>query len=271
MQQALLTAAERALQHVGDEQDRQPGVPLSLPAGTVRRAVPLECESREVVVFEFAAERQSAATFAQRHRVLPSTDLTGRVVWPCALVLLSHLRRAVLPGLLASTDRPLRILELGSGTGVLGLGVAAALGRRAAAVVLTDLLFSVGVGASGAPSTSLDFLNETVAANADLGAAAARPLLWGNAEQLAALLAEYGRFDLVVGSELVYRPDCHGALIQTMRTACVGGASVLLAHRERQGLGVDSFHALAAAHFEVREAAGLPVGVRIAEFRLGVA
>jgi predicted nicotinamide N-methyase len=63
---------------------------------------------------------------------------TGLTVWPAACVLLKHLehRAAANPKALADSDDPF-VLELGSGTGA--VGIAAAMLLRAGRVVLTDM------------------------------------------------------------------------------------------------------------------------------------
>lgn len=171
---------------------------------------------------------QGAAKFAQQHRILPSTDVTGLKVWPCALQLLDLLAEW-LPMLAERRGRPLRILELGAGTGVLGVGIAAVLGRVRAVdlVVLTDPDICVGGGES-----SLSLLGATVAANATAAPAAiARKLLWGHNPDVASIRDEFGSFDLVLGSELLYREDSVADLAATIEALDVPHA--ILAQRTR--------------------------------------
>jgi hypothetical protein len=158
-----------------------------------------------VVIFEHSMEQQSAATFAFRTRMLPTTDATGLKLWPCARVALSELRRTVLPAL-AAEGRPQRIVELGAGTGLLGLGIVATLPRSS--LVLTD----PGVALPGC--SSLDFLSAAIQANGASEHATAQRLLWGCEADLLAI----GRssVDLLVGSELIYRDDSVEALAQTI-------------------------------------------------------
>ena len=61
--------------------------------------------------------------------------------------------------------------------------------------------------------------------------AAARKLLWGDAADAAALLKEYGSFDVVIGSELLYREDSVAALVQTAHA--LGTPTVILAQQTR--------------------------------------
>ena len=135
-----------------------------------------------------------------------AADLTGLKVWPCSLRLLHHYESDVLPRLLqrrraSGDDAPLRVLELGSGVGALGLGIAAVGGAR---VVLTDPGVTVNLAADYSSNT-LDWLAANVADNEAAlreRAPAVRRLVWGDEAHTAALLAEFASpFDLVVGTQ----------------------------------------------------------------------
>ena len=135
-----------------------------------------------------------------------AADLTGLKVWPCSLRLLHHYESDVLPRLLqrrraSGDDAPLRVLELGSGVGALGLGIAAVGGAR---VVLTDPGVAVNLAADYSSNT-LDWLAANVADNEAAlreRAPAVRRLVWGDEAHTAALLAEFASpFDLVVGTQ----------------------------------------------------------------------
>ena len=52
-----------------------------------------------------------------------TADGTGLKVWPTSVPLLSHLQQLISKRL--PMERPLRVLELGSGCGLLGMGLAA--------------------------------------------------------------------------------------------------------------------------------------------------
>ncbi|GMF26042.1 unnamed protein product [Phytophthora fragariaefolia] len=129
--------------------------PRDLQAGgEVRRATPPErCGGgQDVAAWQTLAWRDafSMAPFFQetvRGRPLRIKQVlqgelngfgTGLTVWPAACVLLKHLeqRAASDPRALADSDAPF-VLELGSGTGA--VGIAAAMLLRAGRVVLTDM------------------------------------------------------------------------------------------------------------------------------------
>ena len=212
----------------------------------VPRTIDVACGS--FTIFERTVHRQSAASFAHQHRILPSTDVTGLRLWPCSLDLLDHLvtAPAVLPQLAARTGRPLTVVELGAGVGIVGLGIAAALGPAASAVVVTDPEVPIAGG-----GTSLSLLARTVAANAArCPSVVARRLLWGDAADLAALRASHPSCDVVIGCELLYREDSVEALVQSVAT--LEPALVVLAQRTRPS---GSF-AIERACAELMQAAG---------------
>jgi len=144
-------------------------------------------------------------------------DATGRVVWPAAHALAAHL--CAHPDLV----RGRRVVELGAGTGLVGL-VAAALG--AAEVVLTDL-----------PST-LPLLASNARRNATAGGGRARvaELRWG-----AELAGDFDGCHVVIGCEIVYQhdEDTCAALVDTMWRLAGPDGLVLIAYEFRDGMLAD--------------------------------
>ncbi|KAL1541857.1 protein N-lysine methyltransferase METTL21A-like [Salvia divinorum] len=142
-------------------------------------------------------------------RQLPSQGLSFQL-WPAAAALVSLLDRQALPRLLLPADnRPLNILELGSGTGLVGIAAAALLG---AAVTATDL-----------PHV-LPNLQHNVDANAAAlaprgGRVRVAALSWGDAAQMESV---GGDFDVVLGSDVVYHDHLYEPLLQTMRFLLLG-------------------------------------------------
>ncbi|KAG6404211.1 hypothetical protein SASPL_136451 [Salvia splendens] len=142
-------------------------------------------------------------------RQLPSQGLSFQL-WPAAATLVSLLDRQALPLLLPpSSNRPLRLLELGSGTGLVGIAAAAVLG---AAVTATDLPHVL---------PNLQF-------NVDANAGALAPcgghvrvaaLSWGDEAQMEEVGAE---FDVVLGSDVVYHDHLYEPLLQTLRFLLLG-------------------------------------------------
>ena len=216
--------------------------------------------------------------------------VTGSTVWDGALVLAAHLsRRATLTALEARLGRPCAsLLELGAGTGLAGLALAASGAMpRGAVVALTDL------------APLCDFLHANAARNAAVLAApgAARvvvaPLRWGDAAAAAAAAAltrkddvdadeATHRVDCVIGADLCYRMEnvapLLAALAQLLRP---GGVAVLALDTSHCPEAVDEFMRRAAvpdagcgddlaARFEVRRVprAELHATYRCAEVRV---
>jgi predicted nicotinamide N-methyase len=194
---------------------------------------------------------------AQPQRAQRVADLTGLRIWPCALPLLAHLRADVLPAIRARVGaRPVRILELGAGTGALGIALAACEHHR---VVLTDPDLPMHY-ADDVAGSSLDLLRDNVALNsAAVGArACARRLVWGAEADRDALRGEFEPFDLVVGSDLLYDPDGYASLLATLLAfARADGHGAVLGYKPRHD-GEQRFYEMAAPHYAaaVRELDG---------------
>ncbi|KAJ1447561.1 putative methyltransferase-domain-containing protein [Pelagophyceae sp. CCMP2097] len=174
-----------------------------------------------------------------------AADRSGLRVWPSALLVLKHVHDRVLPAVATaarrSSGRAARIVELGSGCGLVGLGLAAK--NAEALVVLTDPQVATQLSAD-AETDTLAFLRRNVELNG-LGNSSAEKLLWGR-KDAAAFRDAFGPFDLVVGSDLLYAPDHYGALLETMLEL---KAPVVLGYQHRHA-GEQRFLDLASKHFE---------------------
>jgi predicted nicotinamide N-methyase len=179
------------------------------------------------------------------------TDMTGRLVWPTAAPLLERVKREYASSIDDETCKSrvgrIPVLELGSGCGLLGMGLAA---TGCFDVTLTDNT-----------DQSVDWLKGNVEINRDVigdhHVKVAR-LSWGN-QQDAAELEEATRinntpFELIVGSDIIYDHSSHAALVATMKQfALPANARVLLAYPARQD--EDAFLSVAKEYFEVTVAA----------------
>lgn len=140
--------------------------------------------------------------FKQRFTVSPGSDnnhdMTGTWVWPTALEMATRLQED-----LQQRDKPLNVLELGSGCGLVGM-ICAALNHN---VVLTD------------HAQNVDCLRQNVELNREIvgNRAAVTVLEWGNENDMAAIRDAYGEFDVIVGSDLIYDAKIHEGLLKTMR------------------------------------------------------
>lgn len=143
-------------------------------------------------------------------RQLPSEGLSFKL-WPAASTLVNLLddyrhnpTKNPLKCVLPNGVVQLNILELGSGTGLVGMAAAAILGAK---VTVTDLPHVI---------PNLQF---NVDANAGLlsvngGAVDVAPLCWGEACDVEAIGRE---FDVVVGSDVVYHDHLYEPLLETLR------------------------------------------------------
>ncbi|GAU49353.1 hypothetical protein TSUD_191800 [Trifolium subterraneum] len=157
-------------------------------------------------------------------RQLPSEGIAFQL-WPAATTLVSLLDNhrinpstSPLSTVFTSINHPPRILELGSGTGFVGIVAAATLGTN---VTLTDLPHVV---------PNLKFNAE---ANADVvalngGAVTFAPLRWGHDADVEMIGNE---FDVVIASDVVYHDFLFDPLIETLRLMLIGKKIVfVMAH-----------------------------------------
>ncbi|KAG9135574.1 hypothetical protein Leryth_002307 [Lithospermum erythrorhizon] len=100
--------------------------------------------------------------------------------------------------------RPLRILELGSGTGIVGIVAAAALGAN---VIVTDLPHVL-------PNMAYNIDLNVEVLKAHGGNVEAAPLRWGEIEDMETI----GRdFDMILASDVVYHDHLYEPLLETLR------------------------------------------------------
>lgn len=123
---------------------------------------------------------------------------SGALIWDAGNVLSEYLSCN------AAQVSGKRILELGSGTGVVGL-TAASLG--AADVILTD------------KPELMQLLEQNIEANDLTSNARATPLLWGEDVATACDDAVL-KADIIIGSDLLYAPESFELLLDTMLQVC---------------------------------------------------
>lgn len=149
-------------------------------------------------------------------RQLPSQGLSFQL-WPAATALVSlldhhHHSSTTLSSLLTRPhSQPLRILELGSGTGMVGIAAAAILGAH---VTVTDLSHVI---------PNLKFNAEanlnTVGLNG--GKVEVAALGWGVEEEMEAI-KEKDQYDIILGSDVVYHDHLYEPLLQTLKFFLLG-------------------------------------------------
>ena len=161
-------------------------------------------------------------------------DLTGLRVWEAAPKLIRYLERNAASCVLEKT-----VLDLGSGTGAVGL---AAAGIGAEHVILSDADSAATLNTEhGYQSSSvLEALRGNVAINPAhiQSVVSVEELQWGDDKQIAALLRRWpSGFDTIVASDvLYYKPEeTYDALAKTIRTLAATDAQVILAYMVRHG------------------------------------
>lgn len=149
-------------------------------------------------------------------------------LWPAATSLVALLdahrlspAASPLAPLLSSLRRPLRILELGSGTGLVSIAAAAALGAAVTATDLPHVLPNLRFNAEA---------NAAAVAAGGGGSVAAKGLRWGEDGDVDG----EEEYDLIVGSDVVYHDHLYEPLLRTLRALVLGkGTSFVMAHLKR--------------------------------------
>lgn len=191
--------------------------------------LPREEGKKESVSLQHQRYNLQSINAAISIRQLPSQGISFQL-WPAATTLVNLLdgrcnTNASLSALLPRRDagKRLRILELGSGTGVVGIAAAAILG---ASVTVTDLPHVL-------PNIQFNVdLNSDVLENRGGGVDAAA-LSWGEMKDMEAIGREY---DLLLGSDVVYHDHLYDPLLKTLRFFLVGGerkTAFVMAHLRR--------------------------------------
>ena len=137
---------------------------------------------------------------------------TGVVVWDAAIVLAKYLE--------SNTDmvRDKEVVELGSGTGAVGL-CAGVLGAKQ--VILTDR------------EELVEFLSHNIELNTEVTRVSALALEWGNNANIETVMNMVTRVDLVLVSDCVFYEESLDDLVDTMRLLSDKQTRILLTYEER--------------------------------------
>mmetsp|Transcript_57775 Transcript_57775/g.137542 ORF Transcript_57775/g.137542 Transcript_57775/m.137542 type:complete len:576 (+) Transcript_57775:87-1814(+) len=183
-----------------------------------RLQVPIAGEpaGREVVVLE-----DGAGVF--------SAGATGSVLWPAAVALIAKLDAEL------SGGAPPRVVELGAGLGAVGVFLAK---HKGCPVVLTELLDAVPL------------LLRNVTENFSVNAPEVVPLAWGDRDQLRAVTLT-GRYDLVVGSDISYRPEFLQELLLTAADLMEPTGRFYLSLQDRPGEAQQLEAAIASSSLQI--------------------
>ncbi|KAL7604066.1 hypothetical protein Lser_V15G19685 [Lactuca serriola] len=183
-------------------------------------------------------------------RQLPSQGLSFQL-WPAAATFVK-----LLDSYQASNTDPfsaaittakrhprLRILELGSGTGIVGIAAAAILGADVTVTDLPHVLVNLKFNA--------DANSELLAPRG--GEVHVAPMSWGETEEMEAIGREY---DLIIGSDVVYHDHLYEPLLQTLKFLLLDGGGdagekVFLMGHLRRWKKESGFFKRAKKHFQV--------------------
>lgn len=159
-------------------------------------------------------------------RQLRSQGLSFQL-WPAATSLFSlldnhrsHPSSSPLSPSLSSPHR-LRILEIGSGTGLVGITAALTL---SADVTLTDLPHVL-------PNLDFNALANREVLTHHGGSVDVAALSWGDVHQMEALIGR--EYDLVLGSDVVYHDHLYDPLLRTLGFFLLGRTVFVMAHLRR--------------------------------------
>ncbi|XVF17892.1 hypothetical protein REPUB_Repub10bG0164000 [Reevesia pubescens] len=166
-------------------------------------------------------------------RQLPSEGLSFQL-WPAATTLVTlldnhrcHPSKSPLTTTLTAVskgnnnnDRKLKILELGSGTGLVGIAAAITLGAN---VTVTDLPHVI-------PNLQFNVDANAVMVAEKGGNVNVAPLRWGEDDDVKVIGRE---FDLVLASDVVYHDHLFEPLIKTLRFWLNGKKVFIMAHLKR--------------------------------------
>ena len=166
-----------------------------------------------------------SAEHAKEAKATSDGSCTASTVWDAGIVLAAHVyerEEREASGQQkqerTSDDGARTCLDLGSGTGIVGLAAAAS--GVYDRVVLTDL-----------PSV-LPLLEQNAERNRDAFAGtdvSAVSLRWDDDRELHEVVRRFGPFDLIVGGDLLYRPQVVAPLLTALRALATTQTTVLLA------------------------------------------
>lgn len=212
------------------------GLARALPLLVRLFVAPVEPESDVEDAEGWRIVEEDNVSLRVRERPRRAAECTGAVVWDNALLLVRLLARRGKAGLLGR-----RVVDVGCGTGLLGLACAA----RGARAVLTDV----------GPAVPLSEANVRANAAAVRGAGGSASVvehLWG--ESLDAVQAALGapHADVLLACEIVYDNASFAPLLATLLALSGPKTELLLAVRPRHNCHVAGFVDMVRGSFELQ-------------------
>ncbi|KAF9426397.1 hypothetical protein BGZ76_002785, partial [Entomortierella beljakovae] len=129
---------------------------------------------------------------------------------------------------LDTKNAPIRIIEIGAGTGYSGIALARRL-DQSCTLVLTDLEEVVPLLEKNVQDNLSQNTEDSFQSCATVHV---EPLAWGNSSHAEKILSK-GRTDYIVASDLVYFQELYPALLQTLREITDLDTTVIFGYKER--------------------------------------
>ncbi|XP_043699270.1 protein-lysine methyltransferase METTL21D-like [Telopea speciosissima] len=196
---------ERAAVIVGEDTDAQEELQQQYYLDSIKSNVIIRQLPSEGIPFKLWPAAKSLVTLLDRYRLQPSSS-------PLTLIFSAFSN--------ASQHSPLRILELGSGTGLVGITAAATLGAN---VTLTDLPHVV-------PNLQFNVDANYNTLTLHGGSINVAALSWGEAKDMESIGCE---FDLLLASDVVYHDHLFDPLLKTLQFYLRNNTVFLMAHLKR--------------------------------------
>lgn len=161
------------------------------------------------------------------HQTRSKGSTTGWLVWPVAVDLCNLLIDS--PEVVYGKT----VLEVGSGTGIVGL-VCGILGTRL--TIITDMLESLPI--------CRDNVRENIQAHPSLKNVRVEELLWGDQSHMNRINDGHGAIDVIIGSDVIYHQsdDVLESLVSTIFQASHSGTKLIIAYEDREGMIQDEVH-----------------------------
>ena len=161
------------------------------------------------------------------HQTKGLGSTTGWLVWPVS----AHFCKYIFMN--SDAFRHKRVLELGSGTGLLGLVCNVV---EASTIILTDLKECLPICKLNL-SSNCDILNPN-------STTVVEELVWGDCIRSNDLLQTYGSIDIIIGADIVYHQSAEvlGALVDTVIQLATPETVFMLAYEYRECMIEDELY-----------------------------
>lgn len=152
-------------------------------------------------------------TFLALKTAFTDCDLTGQILWPGCSLLLTWLDRHI------DMFKSKKVIEVGAGTGVCAVFVAK----------FGDPALSVATDGS---EPVIDLMEKNAELHGKNGVVPCEQMRW-IPEDYERVLAEHGKFDVVMGSEIAYNENCIEGLVDSVSALLKEDGRFVIGHIDR--------------------------------------